>query len=235
MTLKPRGPGVRVVQPVRRTARRAASLPGEVTPTLHRYRPRELLADGTLFFDSKRCACAGREWWTGNVYEYEGGRFDAISDAAGGYESFFLDASPDGENVFFASADRLLPKTGVGISSCGTRTSTVGSRSLPRRGLCKRRIVPAAGGPQPDVRRPRAQTFSGRATQTHASGPTDAKPKTVEPMRAEKLAKALKACRKDKKQKRRSAKRRRVRDTGESKKAMREIRHQSHQRPEGSR
>jgi len=51
-------------------------------------------------------ASDGRE----NVYEYEDGHVYAISDVAGGYESFFMDASANGEDVFFGTADRLLPQ-----------------------------------------------------------------------------------------------------------------------------
>ncbi len=74
------------------------------------YRPRNLLEDGTLFFDSSDAlvphATDGRE----NVYEYEDGDVYPISDVAGGYESFFMDASPSGDDVFFGSSNQLLPQ-----------------------------------------------------------------------------------------------------------------------------
>jgi hypothetical protein len=74
------------------------------------YRQRNLAEDGTLFFDSFDAlvphASDGRQ----NVYEYENGHVYPISDVAGGSESFFIDASPSGENVFFGSADQLLPQ-----------------------------------------------------------------------------------------------------------------------------
>jgi hypothetical protein len=74
------------------------------------YLPRNLFDDGTLFFDSSDAlvphASDGRE----NVYEYENGHVYPISDVAGGYESFFMDASADGNNVFFGSADQLVPQ-----------------------------------------------------------------------------------------------------------------------------
>ncbi len=74
------------------------------------YRPRQLLEDGTLFFDSSDAlvphASDGRE----NVYEYENGHVYAISNVAGGHESFFMDASADGRDVFVATADQLLPE-----------------------------------------------------------------------------------------------------------------------------
>ena len=94
----------------------AAFGPVALAHSFAEYRSRNLLEDGTVFFDSSDAlvpnASDGRE----NVYEYENAQVHAISNVAGGYESFFLDASgseADGEeggNVFFASADRLLPQ-----------------------------------------------------------------------------------------------------------------------------
>jgi hypothetical protein len=75
------------------------------------YVQRNLSEDGgRLFFQSSDPlvphASNGRE----NVYEYEGGHVYPISDVAGNYESFFLDASPSGNDVFIATADQLLPQ-----------------------------------------------------------------------------------------------------------------------------
>ena len=74
------------------------------------YRPRDLLEDGTLFFDSSDALVPHSSDARQNVYEYENGHVYAISDVAGGYESFFLDASASGDDVFFATADQLLPE-----------------------------------------------------------------------------------------------------------------------------
>ncbi len=74
------------------------------------YRPRNLAEDGTLFFDSRDALVPHASDGRKNVYEYKGGHIYAISDVAGGYESFFLDASPNSANVFFATADQLLPE-----------------------------------------------------------------------------------------------------------------------------
>ena len=74
------------------------------------YRERDLLEDGALFFDSSDAlvphASDGRQ----NVYEYEDGHVYAISNVAGGFESFFMDASASGKDVFFATSDQLLPQ-----------------------------------------------------------------------------------------------------------------------------
>jgi hypothetical protein len=72
--------------------------------------PGAVAEDGALFFDSPDAlvphASDGRE----NVYEYEDGHVDAVSNVAGGYESFFLAAGVNGDNVFFGTADQLLPE-----------------------------------------------------------------------------------------------------------------------------
>jgi hypothetical protein len=78
------------------------------------YRARNLLDNGELFFNSSDAlvphASDGRQ----NVYEYENGHTYAISNVAGGFESFFVDASAkpgeEGVNVFFATSDQLLPE-----------------------------------------------------------------------------------------------------------------------------
>jgi hypothetical protein len=74
------------------------------------YMQRNFTEDSSrLFFESRDAllphAGDGRQ----NVYEYEaGGGVRLLSDGAGNYDSFFLDASPSGNDVFIATADRLL-------------------------------------------------------------------------------------------------------------------------------
>jgi hypothetical protein len=72
--------------------------------------PEAVTEDGVVFFNSSDAlvphASDGRQ----NVYEYENGHVQAISDVAGGFESFFLATDPSGNNVFFGSADQLLPE-----------------------------------------------------------------------------------------------------------------------------
>jgi hypothetical protein len=74
------------------------------------YRVRNLIEGGTLFFDSSDALVPHASDGRVNVYEYESGHVYPISDVAGGYESFFLDASPNGSDVFFGSADQLVPQ-----------------------------------------------------------------------------------------------------------------------------
>ena len=102
-------------RPVGPSGLRISSAELAFPPSFGEYRPRNLLEDGTLFFNSSDAlvphASDGRQ----NVYEYEAGRTYAISNVTGGHESFFLDSAkgPNGEeggNVFFATADQLLPE-----------------------------------------------------------------------------------------------------------------------------
>jgi hypothetical protein len=72
------------------------------------YRPRVLTADGTLFFDSYDALVPHSNDSRQNVYEYEDGEIHPISNVSGGYESFLLDASASGGDVYFATSDRLL-------------------------------------------------------------------------------------------------------------------------------
>jgi hypothetical protein len=74
------------------------------------YRPRAFAEDGALFFDSADALVSHASDGRQNVYEYEDGHVYAISNVAGGYKSFFLDASANGDDVFFATADQLLPE-----------------------------------------------------------------------------------------------------------------------------
>jgi hypothetical protein len=87
---------------------------------LQGYTPRNFSENGNrLFFDSKDALVPhdsnGRqdvyEWEQDNVgsCRQEGGCIYPISDVAGNYESFFLDASPSGNDVFFATEDQLVP------------------------------------------------------------------------------------------------------------------------------
>jgi hypothetical protein len=181
---------------------------GTEVPT--EYDPRDLLADGRLFFDSSDAlvphASDGRQ----NVYEYEDGHVYAISNVAGGQNSSFLDASPNGQDVFFASSDQLLPEdTGDNSVVWDAREGggfpvTVAAPPCTTAEACRT----ASGGRESNQSvfgTPPSATFSGPG---NIAPPPPAvvkpKPKTAAQLKAEKLAKALKTCRKDKKKSKRA-------------------------------
>jgi hypothetical protein len=185
-----------------------ASLRQLPTDDVAQYRPRNLLADGTLFFDSWDAlvpnATNGRE----NVYEYQGGHVYPISAVAGGHESFFLDANPSGSDVFLATADDLVRQdTGGNVVVYDAREG--GGVSVPRSpASCDgESSCVSAPAPQPSWLEP-GVAFSGSGnvvpTATSMAVTKMSVAKTRAQLKAEKLAKALKACKKDKAKKRRA-------------------------------
>jgi hypothetical protein len=74
------------------------------------YQPNDFSENGTLFFGSDDALVPHDSNGLPDVYEYENGHIYPISDVAAGYESFFLGASPSGNDVFFASTAQLVPQ-----------------------------------------------------------------------------------------------------------------------------
>jgi hypothetical protein len=75
------------------------------------YIPNRFSEDGRhLFFQSKDGLVVhdsnGRE----DVYDYEEGHIFPISDVAGNFDTSFLDASRNGNDVFISTADQLIPR-----------------------------------------------------------------------------------------------------------------------------
>lgn len=169
------------------------------------YRPRNLLEDGTLFFESSDALVTHASDGHQNVYEYEDGHVYPISNVAGGYESFFLDASPDGSDVFFATAGRLVPQAiGDNVVVYDARIgggfpAPTSVQGCEKSGACKPPVFsqPEIYGAGP------SETFNGPGNLTPAP-PAPARPGAVQ-QRAVKLAKALKSCRKSRKKDKRKA------------------------------
>jgi hypothetical protein len=91
-----------------------------IVPPSSSYESRNLSEDGRrLFFQSRDALVPHDSNGKLNVYEWEaagegsctqtGGCIYPISDVAGDSSSEFMDASPNGENVFIATADQLVP------------------------------------------------------------------------------------------------------------------------------
>jgi DNA-binding beta-propeller fold protein YncE len=216
----------------------AGSLPGWTSLSSKRslYQSRYLSNEGRLFFNSADALVpvaratrletvneAEQEVGVENVYEYEpggrggcdsaGGCVGLISSGSSDRESAFLDASIDGNDVFFLTAASLVAQDAdsnfdvydahvcEAASPCVT-PSTIASSS------CEDEACQPSYSPQPAFAPSATATFSGSSNlveQVHVLGEKGVvKPKAKPLTRAQKLAKALKACRKDKqKQKRR--------------------------------
>jgi hypothetical protein len=70
--------------------------------------PFNLLADGTLFFNSPERLVPADTDGTVDVYEWRDGRVNLVSSGSGASRSFFYDATPDGSSVFFTTRDPLV-------------------------------------------------------------------------------------------------------------------------------
>lgn len=162
------------------------------------YRPRTLLESGALFFDSFDAlvphAGDGRQ----NVYEYREGRIRAISDVGGRGESFFLDASANGDDVFFGSADKLLTQdAGDNVVVWDARVdggfpSTAAPTPCDNADSCKPPVSPQPASLGP----PASATFSGPGNASPV--PSEMKTKVTKTSNgAKKLKKALLLCKKD--------------------------------------
>jgi hypothetical protein len=183
------------------------------------YLPRNLSeGGGRLFFQSLDPLMAHDSNGKLDVYEWEaagegscgqaGGCVYPVSDVAGDFESHFMDASPNGDDVFLATADQMLP------SDTDTRVDVYDARvgggfpvSTPppvcdNGDSCKPPVLPqpsifAASG---------SATFSGLGNPASPPSPSAVvKPKPKALTRAEKLATALRACRKDKRKRSRAS------------------------------
>jgi hypothetical protein len=162
---------------------------------------RNVVNDGRVFFDTAEPLIPSAGIGTSHVYEYENGQVHLISSATGS-DSYFFDASASGDDVFFATAQHLLPGDTAAISLYDARVDG----GFPESGsptVCSEEDCKGALSPTPLFGPPSSATFVGPGNQPTLppSAAKKAKAKAA-PTRAQKLAAALKACRKQPKRKR---------------------------------
>jgi hypothetical protein len=188
------------------------------------YQPRYLSDSGRLFFNSSDALVSQDTNQLEDVYQYEpagvggctpasatfsersGACVNLISSGTSSSESVFMDASENGDDIFFLTASRLTTAdfdTEFDVYDahlCATATPCVLAPSAPPPCTSGDSCKPAPAT-QPELfgAAPSA-TFSGAGNLTPAPTPAS-KPLT----RAEKLAKALAACRKKHKRRLRRA------------------------------
>ncbi len=198
----------------------AASIPGWTFNIFYGapaalYQPRYLSDTGRLFFDSPDALVPTDKNGKEDVYEYEpenvgscgssSGCIGLISSGTSGKESAFLDASENGNNVFFLTAAQLVPadtdnaydiydaRVCTTASPCLSSNSSV-VQECEATGSCR----PSSGEGVSLVSAAASATFSGPGNIATGVLPsktlTAPKPKPL--TRRQKLATALKACRK---------------------------------------
>jgi hypothetical protein len=202
------------------------------------HQSRYLSNDGRLFFNSADALVPqvqartreenveGKTQKVGveNVYEYEpqgfgscqqaGGCVALISSGTSEHESAFLDASENGNDVFFLTAAKLVAQeteTGYDIydaRSCGTEETGAclpAPKIRPLECVGEEGCRPAVSG-QPSFALAPSFVSGAPGSGEHPVGPRQKKKTAPKPLtRAQKLAKALKACHKLKPKKRRVA------------------------------
>ncbi len=158
------------------------------------YKPRALSADGSrLFFDTYDALVPQDTNATQDVYEYENGRPYLISSGTDASEATFVDASEDGDGVFFLTRQALVSGDTDQLvdlydARVGGGAATVAPPACTGTGC---QGVPA---PPPVFATPSSVTFNGAGNIPAAVTPRAVKPKAKTRTRAQKLTQALKAC-----------------------------------------
>jgi DNA-binding beta-propeller fold protein YncE len=195
----------------------AGSIPGwtPVEPNTAPYQSRYLSDEGRLFFNGADALASQDTNGKEDVYEFEpssvgscassAGCVALISSGIGTHESAFLDASANGNDVFFLTAAQLVASDhDNSFDVYDARVCTAGSPcfkpTVVTRSLCE--TEPSASSckapesPQPGFGAPGSSTFSGPtdvAKQQTLPVKVVVKPKPL--TKAQKLAKAIKQCR----------------------------------------
>ncbi len=174
------------------------------------YPQRNVSDNGQVFFETSDellpAATNGRR----NVYEYEQGRVSLISRGNAEADSYFLDASVDGTDVFVATAQRLLPRDEDSAYDIYDARVDGGFPEPPAAAQpCAGEQCRGAGEAPATFAAPPSASFSGPGNLPVPLEPVKpavkSKPKPL--TRAQKLARALKACHRQPKRKRRSCER----------------------------
>jgi len=83
---------------------------GISTPIYGSHWPRAVTDDGAVFYSTEQSLVADDVNGVADVYEYRAGQPHLVSAGIGSSPSYFVEASPDGRDVFFTTANRLVPQ-----------------------------------------------------------------------------------------------------------------------------
>jgi hypothetical protein len=209
----------------------AGSVPGwtPLEPTKALYQSRYLSNSGRLFFNSPDELVPTVTSVMERVYEYEpnnvgscegpSGCVGLISPASAEHESAFLDASENGNDVFFLTSERLVPQDidslrDVYDAHVCEAASPCLSASTVASSPCEETPALPCKGPgsfTPAFTAPASTGASGSGNLPPPLSKPVVKAKAKPLTRAQKLKKALKACKRDKKPAKRAKCKRRAR------------------------
>jgi hypothetical protein len=158
-----------------------------------------------------------RSYFANNVYEYHDGEVSLISDGVDTSATVFghigaAEASsvqvegmtPSGTDVFFKTADRLVPQDTDSQQDIYDARIGGGFPPPPVSTPCREEACQGSPGAAPSFGAPSSTTFSGAGNLAPPPATVPPNPKTAAQIKAEKLAKALKVCKKDKKKAKRT-------------------------------
>ncbi len=160
------------------------------------HQPRSLSDDGSrLFFTSPDPLVPGLFGGSDKVFEYEGGAVQLISGAEGGGDGVFLDASASGNDVFFATRERLAATDADELVDVYDARVDGGIQAPAALMPCEGSACREPFSPPPSFSMPASASFAGR-------GDLAPPPKLT---RKQLLARALKRCMKLKNKRKRTA------------------------------
>jgi hypothetical protein len=166
--------------------------PDTNSESIEGYPQRNVSEAGQVFFETNEALLPLKDTnGLVDVYEYEHGALHLISGGTSSARSFFLDATPSGSDVFFATAEKLLPRDTEPTYDIYDAREGGGFPEPPASAPpCSSESCREAAVTVPTFATPGSFSLSGAGNV-----PTLPKPKTAAQIRAERLARTLKACR----------------------------------------
>ena len=141
------------------------------------YLARNLVNDGRVFFDTGNSLVPSDTNGAIDVYEYDKGRLSLISTGGSSGNSYFYDASPDGNNVFFASPQQLPSGAGTATYSIYDARVDGGFAEPAPATACSEEDCKGAVTATPTLSVPSSQTFVGPGNPLSAPAPVAHKSK----------------------------------------------------------
>jgi len=162
------------------------------------HQPRSLSADGSrLFFSSPDPLGPGISGGSVKLFEYENGGAQLISGTEAGGEAVFLDASPSGDDVFFATRERLAASDADELVDVYDARVDGGVPARPASMLCSGSACREPFATLPSFPSPASVSLSGAGNLQPSL--------SVKPTRKQLLERALARCRRLQSSRRRSA------------------------------
>jgi hypothetical protein len=167
------------------------------------YQPRTISDDGQrVYFETTDALAPQDRNGVQDVYEYDGGTVSLISSGQSPAPSYFLDSSSSGEDVFFATGERLVPGDQDNLYDVyDATTRTVPAASPAESSPCAGDSCQGPLSSSPSLPSPTSGAVLGKGNLTSpGTKAVRSKPLT----RAQQLAKALRVCRAQKDKKKRA-------------------------------